>query len=44
MFDIGNWYITEKKIIFLIPAYLLGLDNAVAQVIEIEIDNSKGEF
>ena len=44
MFEIGNWYITEKKIIFLIPAYLLGLDNAVAQVIEIEIDNSKGEF
>lgn len=40
MFETGNWYYDkDDKITFLIPSYLLGLDDSYENVIEISVDN-----
>ena len=36
MYLTGNWYLDDEKIVFLVPAYLLGFDEATAKVISID--------
>lgn len=36
MYLTGNWYLDDEKIVFLVPAYLLGFDETVAKVISID--------
>ncbi len=38
MYLTGNWYLDDKKIVFLIPSYLLGFDEATSKVIDLEVD------
>lgn len=37
MYLTGNWYLSDEKIEFLIPAYLLGFDEKTAKVINIDV-------
>ena len=37
MYLTGNWYLSDDKIEFLIPAYLLGFDETTARVISIGV-------
>lgn len=37
MYLTGNWYLDDEKIVFLVPAYLLGFDEATAKVISIDV-------
>lgn len=38
MFLTGNWYLVDNKMIFLIPANLLGLNSEIASIVKIEIE------
>lgn len=38
MFEAGNWYLTDSKVVFLVPGEELGFPEAIAKMIEIEID------
>ena len=37
MYITGNWYLGDDKLVFLIPAHLLGLDETTAKIINIEV-------
>lgn len=37
MYLTGNWYLSDEKIEFLIPAYLLGFDESIAKIIDIDV-------
>lgn len=37
MYLTGNWYLSDEKLEFLIPAYLLGFDESIAKIIDIDV-------
>ena len=42
MYLTGNWYLDDDKIVFLIPAYLLGFDESIEKIIKIDVKVNYG--